>query len=123
MSRPKPTKSESNRIDRMLRLGCIITRLKFGTYSPAECHHIVDGYRLGHWWSLPLNPWYHRGVFDSRNASRVDMERVYGPSIAHGIPPFVDAHGKTEIELWQIIQGVLGLSAELPASKIIPRVA
>lgn len=114
-----PTKAEAERIKRMLRIGCIVTRLKFRTYTPAECHHIVEGYRLGHWWTLPLSPYYHRGVL-APGFDRCDALRLYGPSLADGSKLFEQAHG-TEKYLWMLVQRLLKLDRAWPTTKILPR--
>jgi hypothetical protein len=116
-----PTKAEAERIERMLALGCIVTRLRYGTLATAECHHIVDGERrLGHWYTLPLTPYYHRGVLGAATNQR-DMIETYGASLAHGTKAFFESHRKTELDLWRIVQRMLGLDDALPPSKILPR--
>lgn len=120
-NQPRPTAAEKERIDRMMALGCVLTWLKYGERRSAECHHITVGRkRLGHWYSIPLTPWYHRGeVFPG--ATRGGMRAMYGASLADGSKAFVASHGYTELELWLRIQHALGLSDELPKSKVLPR--
>lgn len=96
------------------KVGCICCREQFGPnralYIFAEVHHILCGNRrMGHWYTLPLCSQHHRnvlGLTDPRWAS-----------IAQGRKTFAAVHG-TEIDLWKKVQGLLGLPAELPASKI-----
>lgn len=77
----RPTKSEQARFDKLHKIGCIVTRVYFGTFSPCEIHHLVEGNRrLGHEFTIPLTPWYHRGVV--QNISQETAELVYGPSKA-----------------------------------------
>jgi hypothetical protein len=117
-----PTKEEAKRIRLMLDLGCIITRERFGVYAPAECHHIVMGNRrLGHIYTIPLTPYYHRGIITSPDMNTRDMAALFGASLAHGSKEFIRSHGKTELEWWQIIQRRLGLDDSLDASKVLSR--
>lgn len=116
-----PTIAESKRIDAMMQMGCALTWIKYGRHVPAECHHITScRKRLGPLYTIPLSPWYHRGVPDPGFSQR-DMRRDFGASLADGSKEFQKSHGTTELELWQKIQFVLGLSDELPPSKLVPR--
>lgn len=120
---PPPTVAESQRIDRMKKeIGCIVTRLRRGVRETPEVQHIKSGTDvLGWWYTIPLTPYYHRGVWDAAARSKQDMIDAYGASLAHGSKVFVKSHGMTELELWQIVQRMLGLDDTLPASKILPR--
>lgn len=86
------TKSEKNRIDGFHRIGCIITG------SPQyDVHHITDcGRRMGHLFTIPLHPWFHRGYTggDSVASCRV----AWGPSLELDKKSFVEQFG-TELEL------------------------
>lgn len=119
MSHKPPTKTESERIRRIVDLGCIVSRRKWRVYVPPDVHHIVEGYRLGHWFTIPLSPWYHRGVTDT-GMSQKEMTELYGPSMALDKPKFEKAFG-TEKRLWMIVQRLLKLDRAWPASKIVPR--
>lgn len=121
---PPPTVAESERIDRMMEIGCIVTWLRREVKEPAECQHIKSGTDvLGWWYTIPLTPYYHRGVWDAAARSRDDMIRIYGASVAHGSKEFAKSHGKTELDYWQILQRMLELDDTLPVSKIFPRSA
>lgn len=115
-----PTKAEAARIERMLALGCICCREQFGIHQPAEVHHIVQGNkRLGHWYTLPLCPGHHRGVWPDFDALKTWV--VDPPvSIASGRKAFVAAYG-SEMYLWALVQHQLDLSIDYPTSKIVPR--
>lgn len=118
---PAPNAAERKRTDAMMQMGCALTWLKFGRRVNAECHHItVARKRLGPLYTIPLSPWYHRGVPDS-DCSQRDMRRDFGASLADGSKAFKESHGITELELWQRIQFVLGLPDDLPGTKVLPR--
>jgi hypothetical protein len=110
---PRAKAYEARRINRMKgEIGCILCLLRTGVPNyHVEVHHIVRGNkRLGHWYTLPLCRSHHRirgngGIFTS---------------IADGSKAFTKIHG-TELDLWTKTQHILGLSDELPASKILPR--
>lgn len=117
-----PTKAEADRIKRVVAYGCIVSRLKWCIYSPPDFHHILDGgRRMGHWYGIALNPWFHRGVCESGMSQR-DMTRIYGPSLALDKPAFEAEHG-TERHLWEITQRLFGLDRSWPTSKIFRRTA
>lgn len=114
------TLEERRRIERMLALGCVLTLLETGVKVRAEVHHITEcRKRLGHNFSIPLSPWYHRG--DPGRRTEEEMLAEFGPSLAHGSKVFVREHKITELALWEIVQEKLGLPAERPTSKILPR--
>lgn len=95
------TKAETVRCERMKPLGCIHCWLNFSTKVPcAEVHHIKSGNkRMGHWFTLPLCLACHKAVDTGafKHAEQIDR--------------------------WVKLQHILGLSDELPASKIFRRVA
>ncbi len=80
------TKDEKLHLDRVQQLGCIVCRLEYKWYSPAEIHHIIDGNkRKGHFYVLPLCPSHHRGGSDgvggqyvSRHPYKARFEDKYG---------------------------------------------
>ena len=96
MSKKSPTKSESERMDKLSRSGCVVCRQQFGAYVDGEIHHLTSGgRRLGHDYTVCLCPWHHRGV-GVGNYTPDEMRRIYGPSIAHGRGPFELAFGLEE---------------------------
>lgn len=115
-----PTKYEAERIEAMLRLGCVACA-RLGIPYIAECHHLLEGHRrLGHWFSLPLCPGHHRGVWTPEQKQCIkDDERV---AISDGRKLFVKVYG-TERFLWTLVQKRLKLPALWPVSKIVPRSA
>lgn len=108
----KATKREAARIKRLFTdVGCICCGLAFGMRNcQIEVHHIVQGNRrLGHWYTLPLCVAHHR------------VKGVAGwTSIANGTKAFSRVHG-SELDLWLKVQHMLGLSDELPQTKIMAR--
>lgn len=120
-NQPRPTKEEAQRNKIIKTNGCMLTWLKFGEKKYAEIHHItMPGKRLGHWYTIPLSPWYHRGTCDP-GQTKDEMRAKYGASLADGTRAFVASHHYTELELWQKLQVVMSLDDALPASKILPR--
>jgi len=118
---PRPTAEERRRMNLFRTTGCMLTWLKFGKKVFAECHHItMAGKRYGHWFTIPLSPWYHRGVPDI-GRTKDDMRAEYGASLADGRRAFVASHHYTELELWQKFQVVMGFDDSLPKTKRVPR--
>jgi len=112
-----PDPLEHARMERIMSLSCIVCAL-YGDITPRrlECHHIVRGNkRLGHWYTIPLCVGHHRGVDWTDQAVQI--------SIASGSRAFREAHGYDDLQLWQKLQVVLGLSDALPPTKIFKRKA
>lgn len=100
------TKADRDRWALFRHTGCIVTRLKFGVYNDYDVHHLVEGgRRLGHQYTIPLNPWYHRGV-PPTDMTVADAEEFYGPSLARNKRAFAAAF-KTERELLEIVDAML----------------
>lgn len=97
-----PTKSERIRMHLMKHdLGCIVTRIKRGIYAPPDIHHILDGgRRLGHAHTIPLTPWYHRGIITTEHTTK-EMLDMFGPSMALDKRAFEKKFG-TESELLKL---------------------
>lgn len=96
MSRPKPTKAEQARFDAFRHIGCIVSGSR-----EYEVHHLTDGgRRLGHAFSIPLHPWYHRGV-PYAGFSQAAMTERFGPSLAKSKPQFESKFG-SELELLEL---------------------
>lgn len=114
-----PTKYEQERIEAMLRLGCVCcARLGIPNVA-SEVHHLVEGNRrLGHYYSLPCCPGHHRGAWTPEQRQCIpEGERV---AISDGRKLFVNVYG-SERFLWTLVQKRLKLPALWPVSKIIPR--
>lgn len=79
------------RFAKLRALGCIVSRLYFDRWEPADIHHLVEGRkRLGHQFTIPLSPWFHRGVpprFDMRPSEATEK---LGPSLARSKKDFVE---------------------------------
>lgn len=120
-NQPRPTKEEALRMKIIKKMGCMLTWAKFGEKKYAEVHHIlIGGKRAGHWYTIPLSPWYHQRTCDPGKTVE-EMRAKYGPSTRDGSKVFVAAHHYTELELWQKLQVLLGLDDSLPQTKILPR--
>ncbi len=115
---PKPTKAEADRIEKMLRLGCVACAELFLWMTP-EVHHIVEGNkRLGHWYTLPLCPGHHRNIWLPEQCLVIPKDMIC--SIAHGSKQFLQYYSD-ERTMWERVQKKLKLSLEWPASKRVPR--
>lgn len=99
----QPTAPERRRIKRMLELGCICCRLHHGISQPAEVHHLVEGYRLGHRYTIPLCPWHHRGQHPLGNLARDTL----GPSLALHKREFIEQYGNERF-LLRLVDEKLG---------------
>lgn len=74
------TKAEKRRMDIITReVGCIPCRQKFARYIPAECNHLLNGYRIGNLATVPECTWHHRGETFT-GVSRAQMRETFGPS-------------------------------------------
>jgi hypothetical protein len=125
-----PTKADRDRERAARKLGCILSRdrmargLPVPKQGPVDIDHLVNpGKRLGHGYSIPLHPWYHRGVVPYPLTSKEEARERYGASVTDGSKAFLASHGVTRLELYQMTQGLLGLPTELPKSKIFKREA
>jgi hypothetical protein len=108
-----PTKAESDRIALIMTLSCPVCALVGDMRQrKIECHHIVRGVRLGHWYTLQICDGHHRAVW---------TDQVVQVAICNGRHAFREAHGYDDLEFWQRQQVVLGLDDSLPRSKILPR--
>lgn len=114
----RATTAEKERIDRMMRLGCVAcAQLGVPNLVATECHHIVEGNkRLGHWYTIPLCSGHHRGDW-SQHGWILPHERA---SIASGRKEFIRVYN-TERALWERVQFVLHLDDTWPPTKILPR--
>jgi hypothetical protein len=86
----KPTLAQQQRMDAIAEIGCIVAHSLGIDLDdrpiPAEVHHLTVGgkhgaKRLGHDFTIGLNPWSHRGEpFGGMSAAR--CEELFGPSYA-----------------------------------------
>ena len=125
----RPTADEKRRMDAMMRLGCIVSmaRAKQGLSFPlkgrVECQHLImPGKRFGHLYTIPLHEYYHRGIarYPHSSLSNDALREMWGAALTMGKKAFQADHG-TEAELWRETQRLLGLSDELPKTKMLPR--
>jgi hypothetical protein len=126
---------EKLRIAAMMKGGCIVTMYRQDLTKPepvsgrgvpvrgtVECNHIVrDNKRMGHLYTIPMRSWYHRGVVPSPATSKEEARAWYGAALTDGRKAFLASHGVDEIELWKYLQTLMGMSTDLPLSKILPR--
>lgn len=94
-----PTKAEQERIDKFRWIGCVVSHVFLNLKEvPYDVHHLVEGgKRLGHAFSIPLSPWFHRGIPpDGMNV--IEATARYGPSLALNPKRFKEHFG-TDREL------------------------
>lgn len=109
-SRKPPTVADLERFAKLRTLGCVVSHIYFNRWEPAEIHHLVEGRkRLGHQFTIPLSPWFHRGIPPQMDMRPSQATKELGPSIAHGKKPFARKFG-TERELLErtnkLIEGI-----------------
>ncbi len=115
------TAAEVEHMERVRALGCCACA-QFGLIWlwPVEAHHLLSfGRRISHLHTICLCPPHHRRVpFTLYQELLIPAEaRV---SIASGSRAFARVYG-SELDLWRGVQRKLGLPAELPSTKILPR--
>jgi hypothetical protein len=82
--------ADIERFAKLYALGCIVSRLYFDRWEPAEIHHLVEGRkRLGHQFTIPLSPWFHRGV-PPADLRPSEATQLLGPSLAMSKRSFVE---------------------------------
>lgn len=124
----RATPFERLRIDAMMRGGCVLSmmRRERGLLAPErgkiECHHLVrNNKRMGQWFTIPLHEYYNGGGLRYVASTKVEARELYGASLKDSMRVFRESHGLDDLELWVWLQGRLGMSAELPASKVFKR--
>lgn len=115
------TAAERAHMERVRELGCCACS-RFGLiyFAPIELHHLILGnQRMGHTFCIPLCSAHHRGTpFTLYQELLIPIDaRV---SIASGSKAFARHYG-TERKLWEKVQRQLGLEAQWPETKILPR--
>lgn len=115
-----PTKDERERMDLIVRMPCPCCAIAGYPFAEKiDCHHLLSGNkRMGHWWTLNLCEGHHAGKFSVRQ--RQLMRPKYLVAISDGRKLFC-AVFPSERQLWERLQKTLGLEANWPASKILPR--
>lgn len=113
MTAPKHQRAhESERIRMFQRIGCIACKHD-GRFNPGfDVHHLTEGgRRLGHWFTIPLCPWHHRGVLECRPVyvTTQDVHRDI-PSLAISRRDFEAKYG-TQRELHAEVNQLLGIAA------------
>ena len=109
MSRPKPRIDDVERFAKLYALGCVVSRVFFDRWEPAEIHHLVEGRkRLGHQFTIPLSPWFHRGIPPLAEMRPSEAEKAIGPSLARSKRDFTAKFG-TERELLEQTNKLIGV--------------
>lgn len=116
-----PTRYEAERLEAMMRLGCVACAMLFSLPVIAqECHHILSGgRRMGHWFTLPLCRGHHQGDWSKEQKELIEPTMLV--AISDGRKAFVAVY-PSERELWELVQKRLHLPRMWPvSSKILPR--
>ena len=61
MSAKHMTQAESDWLDEVASIGCVMTWFLYDRYAPAEIHHLFDAHQRSHWLVAALSPEFHRG--------------------------------------------------------------
>jgi len=89
-SKRKPRIADIERFAKLRALGCVVSKIYFNRWEPAEIHHLVEGRkRLGHQFTIPLSPWFHRGVPPLPDMRPSEATKQLGPSLALSKREFV----------------------------------
>ncbi len=93
----KPTKAQERRfIEIKLDGGCVCCQMRNLGYIQPEIHHLLSGgRRRGHYFTIGLCSWHHRGVTPT-GYTNTWMRQDHGPSLAHGSKPFHEAFGSDD---------------------------
>ena len=93
------TKEEKAYVMSFGSIGCIVSNIYFNAPgTPYDVHHLVGGGRKGWLFTIPLSPWFHRGV-PNIGVSQKRMAELYGPSLAKSKAAFEDRFGSEEFLL------------------------
>lgn len=115
----KPTTYEAERIEAMMKLGCVCCAALGIPYADVECHHLLDGgRRMSHWYTVPLCAGHHQGKFTDLQRELIPRRKLV--AISSGTKAFNKVYG-TQRQLWEKVQRKLKLSLAWPLSKIVPR--
>jgi len=107
--RKAATVADKHRFTELQNLGCIVCGEFHGFYVEPAIHHIVDGYRLGHEYTIPLCAMHHQSIPPFGMSHRQALEKI-GPAIHGQKVDFVAAYG-TEMELLETTNRLLGIVA------------
>ena len=92
-----PTEKEKRRFDLMQQGGCIAS-LQLGMSVEGEIHHLLNGYRRGHSYSICLSPYFHRGILPE-GLTYKQARDILGPSMAEEKKAFHEKYGDDEFLL------------------------
>lgn len=96
-----PTKAEAVWIESVKSSGCLCCMARGFPHYPngpaVEAHHLLSGgIRRGHFYTVGLCAWHHRGRLIVQGWSHADHRHHLGPSLAEGSVPFHAAFGGDE---------------------------
>lgn len=114
----KPSAEQERRWEKMRAAGCIACSM--AVLSPqggrTEIHHLTIGGkhgapRLGHWQTVALCAWHHRGMILDDIGLSAHMEVMYGPSYARTPKAFRAEYGNDAL-LLEYQNELIGWTAE-----------
>lgn len=120
------TRFEELRVQQMMRLGCAACAYIEIPMPAQECHHLLYGNRrMGDWFTIPLCRGHHQGDWSPEQREVLGQRSIrerknYLVAISDGRKAFTTIY-PTERELWELVQGRLGLLWPVP--KLVPRAA
>lgn len=108
MAKTAISSAQQRRFELMQHIGCIPCILEGEIISqdrwhtPGDVNHLLEGYRLGHYYTVLECPWHHRAVCangsDGLPLKLNQMTEIYGPSRARNKRKFHDRYG-SDLEL------------------------
>ena len=108
MTRKKPTKSESKRMDKLSRVRCVACWGNGLTCGRTEVHHTLSGgRRRGHAFTVPLGLYHHQGI-PLPGWTMHQMRTYFGPSLELESRAFHEEFG-TDDELLAKVNKHLGM--------------
>jgi hypothetical protein len=114
----RATRYEQERIDAMMKLGCVCCASLGIPYANVECDHITEGgKRLGPYYTIPVCPGHHRGEWTQLQRELIPSNKLV--AICDGSKRFNAVYGSRK-DLWKRVQTRLHLPALWPVSKILP---
>ena len=87
------TKAHRRRAIMLKEMGCILCREQGMGWRLPDIHHLLDGgRRMGHDYTIPLDPWYHEG-HPPEGMNPREAKALFGPSMKLHKREFVERFG------------------------------
>lgn len=87
-------KADEARMSAIVEICCIACAIEGRPGVPCQVHHMLNGYRLGHQYSIGLCPWHHEGDTPAGCNGSVELAtKRYGPSLERNSRAFHARYG------------------------------